>query len=298
MAEEKPKYRKLKEYKIRKGRYPIRVSLTVWDDGKSNPFIDLYRGAPSAKGYKNEHFKIFNKTVWAKIKAIIDQDLIKGLLGKPISEKLIEKQVMDELSFLKEDNVRLKKTLQAQIKFIKEYRKNQLPEYRKDLVELKTSLNAKKEEELQSFLSKHTWLLGLEYENATPQKISVKSRYDFYVERYDGYADIIEIKKPTNNIFDKKGKLSAAFGKALQQLIEYIDEATYYGNSKLLSKKLDFNFLKPKGILIIGRAQDNEKLENLRHYFHNIEVRTYDDIYKRGETIIKNIEGGSARAKK
>ena len=130
----------------------------------------------------------------------------------------------------------------------------------------------------------------MEYENSTPEKISVGQRYDFYVEKYDGYADIIEIKKVNELIFDKKGKVTTVFSKAIQQLIDYIDDAILWGNNKRLSKKLNFNFLKPKGILIIGKNQDVERLKNLQYYFHNIEILTYDDVLERGKNIIKHLD--------
>ena len=50
-------YKTLKEYHIRKGSFPIKVSLTTWDN--EDPFIDLYSGAPSkdGKSYKHNHLQ-------------------------------------------------------------------------------------------------------------------------------------------------------------------------------------------------------------------------------------------------
>jgi len=289
----KPRYKKLKEYHIRKGLYPIRISLTLWDDGKSKPFIDLYSGVPIKNNeYRHNHFKIRNKTIWNKIKRIIDEDLIKHLKnGRIITEKIVEKQVSEEIERLKRDKLRMKKTIQAYAKLIKEYRKIKLPDYQEDIRKFENLIKkSEKEKDLQKFLAKHLWLLGLEYENSKPQKIAPAQRYDFYIEKYDGYADIVEIKKSSDLLFDKQGKITQVFSKAIQQLIDYIDDALYYGDIKRLSKKLDFNFLKPKGILIIGRKpSDFERLKNLVYYFHNIEILTYDDVLERGKTILNNI---------
>lgn len=295
MDGKKPSYKKLKNYDIRKGRYPIRLSLTIWDDGKSKPFIELYSGVPTQKGYRNNNFKISNQKIWNKIKFLIDSDLINEIRkGKPLSEKDIEKLEFEETELLKKDNLRLKKRLQNHSKLIKEYRDIKLPECKKDIKEFKEKLSkARKEEELQKFLSERPWLLGLEYENSQPQKIGIKKRYDFYVEKYDGYADIIEIKKSNDELFNKNGKMSKYLTDALQQLIEYIDEAIIEGDSKRISKKLQINFLKPKGILIIGRKKNKEikeKLEHIKYYFHNIDILTYDDLLERGENILNNLE--------
>ena len=291
---EKIRPKNLKKYEIRKGRYPIRVNLTVWDAKKDKPFIELYSGVPTKDGkYRHNNFKITNPQIWAKIKHIIDNELLQDIMkGKPLSEKAIEKLETEEIEFLKKNNLRLKRRLQNNSKLIKEYRKIKLPEYKKDLTELNQKLKkCKKEEELQEFLSKRPWLLGLEYENSEPQKIGIKKRYDFYVEKYDGYADIIEIKKSNEPLFNKNGKMSKYFTDALQQLIEYIDEAIIEGDSKRISKKLKINFLKPKGILIIGRKkkEEIEKTEHLSYYFHHINIHTYDDILERGKKIIQNL---------
>lgn len=294
MVEKIPTYKNLKKYEIRKGRYPITLNLAVWDDGKSKPFIELYSGVPTKKGYRHNNFKLTNQKIWSKIKYLIDNELLEDLRkGKPLSEKAIEKLENEEIEFLKKNNLQLKRRVQNYSKLIKEYRKIKLPEYKKDLKDLEEKLKtSKKEEELQEFLSKRTWLLGLEYENSEPQKIGIKKRYDFYVEKYDGYADIIEIKKPGESLFNKSGKMSKYFTDALQQLIEYIDEAIVEGDSKRISKKLKINFLKPKGILIIGRKkkEEAEKTEHLAYYFHHITLLTYDDILERGKKIIENLE--------
>lgn len=285
-------YKKLKEYHIRKGRYPIRVTLTLWDDGKSEPFVDLYSGVPTPnKPYKHNHFKIKSKSIWSKIKKIIDEELIKHVgAGRPISDKVVEKQVNEEIERLKTDLLRMQKTVQASSKLIKEFRNMKIPDYKNNIEEFEKLIKtAKKEDELQKFLAKLPWLLGLEYENSKPQKIAPGQRYDFYVEKYDGYADIIEIKKPNDAIFDNEGKITRTFSKALQQLISYIDDALLYADSKRLTKNLNFNFLKPKGILIIGRTQDKDKLKTLEYYFHHIEILTYDDVLERGKTILNHL---------
>ncbi len=300
--EEKPSYKKLKEYDIRKGLYPLRVTLTIWDDGKSKPVIDLYSGVPpKGKGeYKHNHVKITSNAIWNKIRKIIDEDFVKSIKkGNIISERIVEKQIDEEIERLKEDNLRMKKTVQAHSKLIKEYRKIKLPDYSNDIKELEVLIKkANSEKELQKFLSKRPWLLGLEYENSVPQKIAPGQRYDFYVEKYDGYADIIEIKKVNEDVFDKKGKITSVFSRAIQQLIEYIDDALIHGDSKRLSKKMDFNFLKPKGILIIGKNADPEKLKNLEFYFHNIEILTYDNVLERGKNILERLQIKSKKKSK
>jgi hypothetical protein len=281
-------YNKLKEVEIRGRYFPIRVALESW--GNEAPFIDLYRGFPvsSGGGYRHEHFKIPSKSVWEAIKRAIDKELLEGLKeGLPLSQKAIERNVKEDLKRLSGNNQSLKTTIRELRKFLKDSRVQIMGDYEKTLSDFKNKLEkSKKESDLQIFLADNPWLLGLEYENCKPQKIVPGGRYDFYLERYDGFADIVEIKTPSDEIFDKRGKMTSKFGKALQQIIEYIDEAIVWRDSKHLTKKLDLNFLKPKGILVIGRRGDKEKLEDLMYYLHGIEVLTYDDVYDRAKTIV------------
>ncbi len=295
-------YKNIKQISIREGLYPIKVSLTVWDDGNSEPFIDLYSGVPGKnKGqpYKHNHFKITKKHTWERIKKIIDEGFIKGLSKseKPLPNKTIEKQVLQDVERLKNDKNRLEQTVKKLSTLIKENRKNNLPEYETDIKQFKLLIKkAKRENQLQNFLAKRPWLLGLEYENSTPQKIAPGQRYDFYVEKYDGYADIIEIKKANTPVFDTKGKITKGFADAIYQLINYIDDALYYGDNNRLSEKMKFNFLKPRGILIIGKDTDVSRLQNLKYYFHNIDILTYSEVLLRGENIVKRLKSENKKS--
>lgn len=297
MTEEKKKRPKiLVSYDIRKGIYPIRISLQTWEDSGDKPYIELYQGAPNPKGgYKNNSFKIRNRQIWAKIRAFIDTSLLPRLQVGKISERQLEREVKGETEALLADNVRLKKMLQNQTSTLRRYRQNNITAYQATLKAFEKLLDtAKKEEELQEFLANNTWLLGAEYEHSKPQKIAPRARYDFYVERYDGFADIIEIKKSKELLFDPRGKLSKNTGAAIQQLIEYVDDAMMTGDSKRMSKKYEFSFLKPKGTLILGRTNDGskEKLAILNSYFHNIEILSYDDILKRGQSFVAHFSKG------
>ena len=299
-----PKYKNIKSVVIRDGLFPIKVSLSLWDDGKSKPFIDLYSGVPGKKKgqpYKHNHFKITNKNIWNRVKKIVDEDLLSGMskTSKPLPERTIEKQVHEDIKRLKEDKVRLTKMVQEYSTLIKEYRTIVMPTYENDIKEFETLINsAKKENQLQKFLADRPWLLGLEYENSQPQKIAPSQRYDFYVEKYDGYADIIEIKKVSEKIFDNDGKITRPFADAIQQLINYIDDALYYGDNKRLSQQMKFNFLKPKGILIIGRVANKERLRNLQYYFHNIEILSYQDVLDKAKNIVRRLKAEKVSKRK
>lgn len=297
-------YKNLQQIALREGLYPIKISLTVWDDGKSDPFIDLYSGVPGKKKgqpYKHNHFKITKKHTWERIKKIVEESFIRGMSKseKPLPNKTIERQVLQDVERLKNDKSRLEETVKKLSTLIKENRKNSLPDYEKDIGQFKQLIGkSNKEGQLQTFLSKRPWLLGLEYENSTPQKIGARQRYDFYVEKYDGYADIIEIKRANVPLFDDKGKITKPFADAIYQLINYIDDALYYGDNKRLSEKMEFNFLKPKGMLIIGKSTDGNRLQNLKYYFHNIDILTYTDVLLRGENIVKKIKAENKAKRK
>lgn len=303
MAVKQGKFKKLKKVSLREGLYPVEISLSLWDDGKSKPFIDMYRGVPGKAGkpYQHHHFTITSKQNWNTVKKIVEEQMLNGLSknAKPLPDRTISKQVNTEVERLKEDNIRLSKMLKQIPVLVKEHRTYVMDSYDEDIKKFEKLLKtAKLEGQLQKFLSERPWLLGLEYENSQPQKIGASERYDFYVEKYDGFADIIEIKKVSEELFDKEGKITKKFSDAIQQLIQYIDNALYFGNDKRLSQHMKFNFLKPKGILIIGRTDERERLINLQYYFHNIEILSYQDVLLRGKNIVKRLKAEATKKKR
>ncbi|MFX0198019.1 MAG: Shedu anti-phage system protein SduA domain-containing protein, partial [Candidatus Hodarchaeota archaeon] len=184
--------------------------------------------------------------------------------------------LMNDLDFFREQHIR-----------------DKLPEFEKSLTEFKRLVRQEKKESVyQKFFEKNSWLLGLEYIKAKPQKkAGAKDIPDFLMERFDGFNDIIELKKPSDKLFIEDGgklKQSKDLKNAISEVMDYID---YYSIQYPYEKAvLGNNVFKPKAIIIIGKSLTEDAKQKLRQhnsYLHEIEIRTYDDIAERAKMIIE-----------
>jgi hypothetical protein len=159
-----------------------------------------------------------------------------------------------------------------------------IEEIEKPLFELKKLLDAKNNEEVnyQKFLADNAWVLGLQYKIIqNHSSLDENNIPDFTGKRvYDEYHDIIEIKQPFANIFNKDGEFSSYFNNAWNQTERYLNFAN--AEKDYLRRKGLF-FDNPKAFLIIGRDLSHNELQKIRikqKMNQLITVLTYDDLYR------------------
>ena len=182
-----------------------------------------------------------------------------------------------------------------------------IPKFRHDLAEFsKLVKNPHKEEDIQQFLEKNTWLFGAEYMETQPIYFSQfgfsNSRFDFLLQRYDTFFDIIEIKRADapllnlkessseDNIPSRKVPVSVDLKNVISQMIGYLELVNEKKNE--LRKKGVF-IHKPKGKIIIGRAlttKEKRAIKTVGSYLNQIEIMTYDDLIERGNVFVEIIE--------
>ena len=176
-----------------------------------------------------------------------------------------------------------------------ERQKSKVPQMKKKIKEFEKLLKSGvTERDMQKFLKENIWIFGTEYKKISKQErnITIHSRYDFLLKRYDGYFDILELKSPSAKLFVKtqgnKKTISNDLKDAISQVMRYLSEArTHYLHIKE-ETGLDLYF--PKGIIVIGRKGNTEDIELLRvhnEFLHNIEIKTYDDLLEMGRKVIK-----------
>ena len=176
---------------------------------------------------------------------------------------------------------------------------SKLEEYRQLLEQ-----NAK-EADLQNFIKGHPLLLGLEYVRVLSRQDIPGAEVDFLVERHDGYHDLLELKRPGDEIIrcsaagqgphpPSKYSLSAALSKALAQVQIYRERLT----RNEVSMEVDYGIKHtgyPRVIIIIGREgelspTEERILRQMNLSLHRIEVMPYDWLAKRAETQLYNLE--------
>jgi len=178
---------------------------------------------------------------------------------------------------------------------------NNIETFKRNLQKFEVLLNEveqknKKEEDIQSFLREKCWIFSPEYYEATPKKpAGSKSIFDFYLEDYKGQGTIVELKLPSDKIFteDETYGLSPKVGKALGQLIRYIETTIAISHSKELSKIEGIYETKPLGFLVIGRTKSQKEIDRLKvvnSYLHFVQILSYDMLLLRARRFIGWLE--------
>ena len=156
------------------------------------------------------------------------------------------------------------------------------------------------EQKWQEWLKNNDWVLGSEFVRILDEReIDTANITDYLMQAYDGFLDIIEIKRPEGSLrywadAQDHGNYvpSAGLTKAITQATKYIYEVEREANSvKFLERVGNVKTIKPRCILIFGRSNDwnNEQREAFRilnSSYHNLTIMTYDHVLNRAERIL------------
>lgn len=156
------------------------------------------------------------------------------------------------------------------------------------------------EHEWQKWFLENSWVLGTEYVKILDERIiDTRNIADFLMEAYDGFVDIVEIKRPDGNLnFWAAARDHDNFIphqdliKAITQASKYIFEIEREANSlKFIERVGGIKTIKPRCFLIYGRSDDwieaqRESYRLLNSNYHNITIMTYDQVLERAKRII------------
>jgi hypothetical protein len=160
------------------------------------------------------------------------------------------------------------------------------------------------EQPWQKWFQKNRWVLGTDIVRILDERsIDIKHISDFLVEAYDGFLDIVEIKRPEGGLSfwaatqDHGNYLpSSDLTKAITQASRYLYEVEREANSVKFLERVDHvKTIKPRCLLIFGRSHgwDNEQRESYRilnSSFHNLTILTYDHVLERARSLFKHDE--------
>lgn len=120
---------------------------------------------------------------------------------------------------------------------------------------------------------------------------------DFMVVTSDGYIDVIEIKTPETVLLNEDKSRSNFYwapeiSKAISQVENYIDSITKHSDAirnKLRDvHSIDFRIIKPRGIVIAGKAETfgsnikkGDDFRLLNEALKNVEIVPYDELAQR-----------------
>lgn len=151
----------------------------------------------------------------------------------------------------------------------------------------------------QTWFKNNKWILGSEYLHILDERnIDAQHIADYLVKAFDGFVDIVEIKKPNGLKFwmDTKDHdnyvPSSDLIKAITQCQNYIFEIEQEANSaKFIRRTNGTRVIKPRCLLIYGRSNNwNEEQQEayriLNASYNQITILTYDHLLLRAKNIL------------
>ena len=152
----------------------------------------------------------------------------------------------------------------------------------------------------QKWFKRNDWVLGSEFvEILGERRIDTDNVSDYLMKAYDGFLDIVEIKRPQGNLRFWNGSKdhnnyvpSPDLIKAITQATKYIYEIEREANSAKFQDRVDgVKTVKPRCVLIFGRSNDwdgeqREAFRILNSSYHNLTIMTYDHVLERAKRIL------------
>jgi hypothetical protein len=155
----------------------------------------------------------------------------------------------------------------------------------------------------QSWFEENDWVLGTEFVQLLEERsIDVQHIADYLMEAYDGFLDLVEIKRPEGKL--KFWAAATDHGnyvphleliKAITQASRYILEVERESNDlKFFERVGGVKAIKPRCVLIYGRSADwsaeqREAYRVLNAGYYNLTIMTFDHVLARAKRIL-NLE--------
>lgn len=149
------------------------------------------------------------------------------------------------------------------------------------------------ENDFKQFFKRNPWLLGvgLDYkEISSEQRAGAHLQVDFLLKTYEGYCDIMELERHTDEVMvgtDQDWKLSSKCEASFWQIHRYMEYCER--NVAYESYESGINVYRPQGFIVIGRSKEEnmKKLRSVNSRYNHIKILTYDDMYQRAKRWIE-----------
>lgn len=152
----------------------------------------------------------------------------------------------------------------------------------------------------QSWFEANSWVLGTDFVKVLDERtIDTTNISDFLMQSYDGFLDIVEIKRPEGEL--KFWQASLDHGNYIPQsdLIKAITQASIYiheveqeaDSHKFFQRVGGIRTIKPRCTLIYGRSNDwnvkqQEAFRILNSNYHNLTIMTFDHVIERAKRML------------
>jgi hypothetical protein len=128
--------------------------------------------------------------------------------------------------------------------------------------------------------------------------IDVKHISDFLMQSYDGFLDVVEIKRPEGGLQFWSAAQDHGNWVPHSDLIKAVTQATIYihqvereANDLKFYERVGVKAIKPRCTLIYGRSmnwskEQQEAFRILNSSYHNLTIMTYDHVLDRAKRIL------------
>jgi len=280
-------------------------------------FFPIYqeRGLDTAQFYLNKYFP--KEFAYEPIQLRTSE--VKRIQGQlpEVLKKLSEKE-RPQVALLQEANRIMRSKLRKKNRAYKDAVQglriaSNLEAYQLSLDELKLRLSSGKvfretsgKNSWQNWIHANNWLFGIQHlRPISKEQVGFKNIPDFLFPTSDGFLDILEIKTPKPDVIRKDDNHSGSYiwcpetNIAIGQAVTYVQEMEDHrleirdniNNSYGAEYGMVFHVVKPRAFVLVGKSEDwaskeKEAFRRLNYSLHGIEVITYSELVKRGESII------------
>lgn len=167
------------------------------------------------------------------------------------------------------------------------------------LIDFETNLGETLPESFwQNWFTENKWVLGSDFAKIIDERnIDTENIADYIMRAFDGFVDLVEIKKPNGLQFWSATKdhnnyvPSTDLVKAITQCLNYIYAIEREANSAKFIEKTKSKVIKPRCILIFGRSNDwndeqREAYRILNASYNQISILTYDQLLDRAKNVL------------
>ena len=144
----------------------------------------------------------------------------------------------------------------------------------------------------QQYLTRHPVLLDPLAASVHPkQRLGLEHATDFAVRSHDDQWTLVEIERPHDRLFTKKGDFLARFTHALRQVLDF---QTWVDNNVAYAQRHMPAISSPRGLLVIGRSADLSEGEKVRlaalnERLYRVRIETFDGLLRRSALMYENL---------
>ncbi len=150
----------------------------------------------------------------------------------------------------------------------------------------------------QDWFENNKWILGSDFVRIVDdRRIDTTNIADYLMQSFDGFLDIIEIKKPNDIPFWSNTKdhdnfiPSSALVKAITQCLNYIYSIEQKTNDAAFREQTGCKVVKPRCTLIFGRSNDwddemKKSFRILNSSYSQLSIMTYDQLLDRAKNVL------------